>query len=249
MSNPALGNTSVEKFMQNGEQLEAMSISGAVLKTVLLLAVLVFSSSVTFSLVLKGFLDKAMSLGTVGLIGGLITAFVIIFSKNPKFMAPLSILYSILEGLAIGGISAVFAAQFGAGIVMNAALATFCTLFAMLFLYSAKIIKCSEKFMGTVFVATFGIMIVYLVSMILGFFNPAATSALMGSGAVGIGFSIFVCIIAALNFIIDFSVIENAKNMNASKDFEWYGAFSLMVTIIWLYIEILRLLAKANSRR
>lgn len=249
MSNPTLNNTAIEKYVQGGEQLEAMSISGTVLKTALLLAVLVFSSTFTFTMVLKGFLDKAMMLGTVGVIGGLITALVIIFSKNIKLTGPLSILYSVFEGLAVGGISAVYVAQYGGGLVANAIVATFAALFAMLFLYSAKIIKCSEKFRSTIIAATFGILVIYLVSFVVSFFNPNAGSMLMGSGPVGIGFSAIVCVIAALNFIIDFSIIENAKNANMSKDFEWYGAFSLMVTLIWLYIEILKLLAKLNSKR
>lgn len=249
MSNPALNNSAVEKYIQNGDELETMTIGGTVVKSLFLLAVLVFASMFTFSLVSKGFLDKAMMLGTVGIIGGLITALVIVFSRNLKITAPLSILYSGLEGLAIGGISALFADQYGAGLVLNAVLATFCTLFAMLFLYSAKIIKCTEKFMGTVIAATFGVLIIYLVSFVISLFKPEANSLLLGAGPVGIGFSAIVCIIAALNFIIDFSVIENAKNMNLNKNFEWYGAFSLMVTLIWLYVEMLKLLAKLSDRK
>lgn len=249
MSNPTLNNTAIEKYIQGENQLEAMSISGTVLKTVFLLAVLIFSSAFTFSMVIKGFMDKAMMLGTIGIIGGLITALVMVFSKNLKLTAPLSVLYSAFEGLAIGGLSAIFAAQYGAGIIINAIIATFAALFAMLFLYSAKIIKCTEKFRSTIIAATFGVLIIYLVSFVISFFNPNAASALFGNGAIGIGFSAIVCAIAALNFIIDFSIIEEAKNSNMSKDFEWYGAFSLMVTLIWLYIEILKLLAKLNSKR
>lgn len=249
MSNPVLNNSTAEKYLQQGENFEAMTISGTVLKTTLLLAILILTSSVTFSLVLKGFIDKAMMLGGVGIFGGLIVAMIIIFSKNTKITAPLSLLYSGLEGLAIGGISALFVAKYGGGIVANAVCATFAVLFSMLFLYAAKIIKCTEKFMGTVIAATFGVLVIYLISFVVSFFNPGAASLLMGNGPFGIGFSVVVCLIAAFNFIIDFHTIENAKNMGLTKDFEWYGAFSLMVTLIWLYIEILKLLAKLNSRR
>ena len=249
MSNPVLTNETAQKFAQAENSLEAMTMTGVALKTVFLLMVLLCTATITFTSALKGFADKTMLLMNVGIFGGLITALVIMFSKNAKLLAPLSILYSALEGLALGGISAYFGARYGASLVLNAVVATFGALLSMLFLYSARIIKCTEKFMATVVAATFAILIIYIVSFIVNLVKPGAGSILMGNGAVGIGFSAIVCVIAALNFIIDFHTIENAKNMNLSKDFEWYGSFSLMVTIIWLYVEILRLLAKLNSRR
>lgn len=249
MSNPVLNNEAAEKFIASSDNLEVMSISGTVLKTLLLLTILFTSSAYTFMMAAGGFVDKAMLFGTVGLVGGFITAMIIIFSKNLKWTAPLSIVYSVLEGFILGAVSAFYAVQYGGTLVANAIFATFITLFVMLFLYSSKIIKCTEKFMGVVIAATFAILVIYLVSILIHFFNPQLSSFLLGSGPVGIGFSVFVCVVAALNFIIDFHVIENAKNMNVTKDFEWYGAFSLMVTIIWLYLEILKLLAKLNSRR
>lgn len=248
MSNPVLNNRIQERFMQSADSYGAMTISGTVLKTLFLFAILLTSAFYTFSLMLNGFMDKALMLGTVGAIGGLITAFVIIFSRNEKILAPLAILYSALEGLFIGGISASFAGKGNLSLVVNAVFATFAVLAAMLFLYSAKIIKCTEKFQSIVILATFSVLIIYLVTFIMGFFNPAASSVLMGSGNAGILFSILVCIIAASNLIVDFHIVENAKNLNLSKSFEWYGAFSLMVTLIWLYIEVLKLLSKLSSR-
>ncbi len=248
MSNPILTNKNIQKYITEEQGFEVMSVSGVALKSVFMLSVLALFACFTYSLVFKGFIDKANMLGTVGLFGGLITAFIIIFSRNFKIMAPLTIVYSAFEGLAIGGLSAFVALQVNSLLVFNAVFATFGTLFAMLFLYSAKIIKCTEKFKGTVIAATFGVLVIYLVSMIMSFFNPQASSLLMGNGAVGIGFSIVVCLIAAFNFIVDFDIIENAKNAGVNKDFEWYGAFSIMVTLIWLYVEIINLLLKLNSR-
>ena len=248
MSNPVLKEKFADKFLRADNELEAMSVSGTALKSLFLLAALALTSFYTFNLAIKG-MDKAAMLSTVGLIGGFIVAMVITFSKNIKLTAPLSILYSLLEGLAIGAISGWYSLAYGNSIVVNAIVASFAALFTVLFLYSARIIKCTEKFTGVLMASMLAILIIYLVSMVISFINPSANSLLFGSGAIGIGFSIFVCVIASLNFIMDFHFIEQARDMGLVKDFEWYGAFSLMVTLIWLYIEILRLLAKLNSRR
>lgn len=248
MSNPVLNERAIENFRANESAFEVMTISGVVLKTTFLFAILLTTALYTFSLVLNGFMDKASMLGMVGAIGGFIVAMVIIFARNSKILAPLTMLYAGLEGLLIGGISALFAAKNGVAIIGQASLATFATLFAMLFLYSARIIKCTEKFKSTIIIGTFATFVVYVVTFIMSLFNPASSSLLMGSGPVGIGFSVIVCLIAAFNLIIDFHIIETAKNMNLDKSFEWYGGFSLMVTLIWLYIEFLKLLSKLNSR-
>ena len=228
MSNPVFNSSIAEKFIQSDDATETMSIQGAVMKTFILLAILVASSVYTFSLFMNGFIDKVNMLTWTGLI---------------------VIIYSIFEGLVVGGISALYTVYTkGSPIVANAVCATFATMIAMLILYSLRIIKCTEKFKSTILIATAAVAVIYLTTFIVGFFNPAGSSLLMGSGTVGIGFSIIVCVIAALNLIIDFHVIENGANMNMPKFFEWYGAFGLMVTLIWLYIEILRLLAKFSDR-
>lgn len=254
MSNPLLNDRAAEnyKYTNFGSgELESMTISGTVLKTGLLFSILAFASYYTFSLVLKGFIDKALMFGKVGLFGGLITVLLICFVRGireTKLIAPFTMLYAVFEGFVIGGINALFVGQGLSHLVVQAILATFGTLLAVLFLYSARIIRCTEKFRAITLASMVGILIVYLVTWIISLINPSSQSLLMDSGIVGIGFSAFVCVIAAMNLIIDFDVIENAKNMNLSKNFEWYSAFSLMVTLIWLYIEILRLLSKLNSR-
>ena len=248
MSNPMLSERAVENFRTGESSSQVMTISGVVLKTTFLFVVLLLAASYSFSLILSGFMDKAMMLGKVGAIGGFIVAMVIIFARNSKILAPLSVVYAGLEGLFVGGISAMFAKFINFEIVAQAVIATLATLLAMLFLYSSKLIRCTEKFRATIMTATLGVAVIYVVTFIMNLFNPASSSLLMGSSPIGIGFSVIVCLIAAFNLIIDFHFIETAKNMNLDKSFEWYSGFSLMVTLVWLYIEFLKLFAKLSSR-
>lgn len=180
----------------------------------------------------------------VGGIGGLIATLVTVFRpQSAGISAPV---YAVFEGLLLGGISAIFEAKFG-GIVMRAVLLTLAVFMAMLFLYRSGIIKVTRKLQMGIFAATAGIAVVYLVSFIGGFFGMEF-SFLHGNSNFSIGFSLVVVAIAALNLVLDFSFIENAAASGAPKHMEWYGAFGLMVTLIWLYLEILRLLSKLASR-
>lgn len=179
-----------------------------------------------------------------GVIGGLVLALVTVFKKE---WAPITApLYALLEGLFIGGISAQLQTAFP-GIVIQAAGLTFGTLFAMLLAYQSGLIKATEKFKLGVVAATGGIALVYFVAFILSFFG-IQPSFLYSSSWLSIGISLFVIIIAALNFIIDFDFIEQGARQNVPKYMEWYGAFAMMVTLIWLYVEFLRLLAKLRER-
>ncbi len=179
-----------------------------------------------------------------GIVGGLILALVIIFAKTT---APyVAWLYALCEGLAIGGISAIFQAQY-AGIVIQAVALTFGVLSTMLVLYGFGIIRATEKFRAIVFACTGGIALVYVVTLLLGFFGTTVPY-IHGSGPIGIGFSLFVVAIAALNLIVDFDNIERGAKHGAPKYMEWYCAFGLLVTLVWLYLEILRLLAKLKRR-
>ena len=150
------------------------------------------------------------------------------------------------EGLFLGGISAVFNVSYP-GIVIQAVLATFATMFSMLGLYRMGVIKCTDKFRSIVFISTISIAVLYLMQWIGSFFHYSIP-AIFGTGTIGIGFSILVVGIAALNLILDFDFIEKGSQAMLPKDYEWYGAFGLMVTLVWLYIEILRLLAKLRDR-
>ena len=182
-----------------------------------------------------------------GMIGGFICAMVTIFKKAwSPVTAPL---YALLEGLVLGSLSAVFELRYP-GIAIQAVGLTFGTLFAMLFLYRSGIIKVTEKFRMGVFAATGGIALFYFLEIILSFFhiNFMGTYGVNGSGLIGIGFSLLVVGIAALNLVLDFDFIEKGVQYGAPKYMEWYGAFGIMVTLIWLYLEMLRLLSKLNRR-
>lgn len=180
----------------------------------------------------------------LGLIGGLVVAIVTIFKKEwSPFTAPV---YGLLEGLLLGGISSIFEAMYP-GIVIQAVALTFGTLFALLFAYKSRLIKATENFKLGVAAATGAIFMIYLATIVLGMFG-VGIPFIHESGLIGIGFSLFVVTIAALNLVLDFDFIEKGAETGAPKFMEWYAAFGLMVTLVWLYIEILRLLAKLRSR-
>ncbi|MBS1596807.1 MAG: Bax inhibitor-1/YccA family protein [Bacteroidetes bacterium] len=182
-------------------------------------------------------------------IGGLIVALAVSFKREwSPYLAPA---YGLLEGVFVGGISAYYNNAFekvAPGIVMQAVLLTFGAVIAMFLLYRFRIIKATEKFKSIIFVATAGIAIFYLLAIVLRMFNIDIAFIHEGS-TLGIVFSLVVVAVAALNLILDFDMIEQGAAKGAPKYMEWYGAFALLVTIVWLYLEILRLLAKMSSRR
>ena len=179
-----------------------------------------------------------------GAIGGLVLALITVFKKEwSPVTAPM---YALVEGLFLGAISAVFNAKFP-GIVFQAVLLTFGTLFALLFAYRSGLIKATENFKLGVIAATGGIALLYLASFVLGFFN-INVPVIHDSGWLGIAFSLFVVVVAALNLVLDFDFIETGVAQRAPKYMEWYGAFGLMVTLVWLYVEFLRLLSKIQQR-
>lgn len=216
-----------------------MSIQGTVNKTYVLLfltgisAMWVWRNTVQF----LPFLWPAL---LVGFIVGMVTVFK---RQWAPYTAPL---YAACEGLILGGISAVIEKAYP-GIVMQAVTLTFGVLFALLLAYTSRLIRPSENFKLGVVAATGGIAIVYLVSIILGFFGRSIP-LIHESGPIGIAFSLFVIMIAAFNLVLDFDFIEQGAASGAPKYMEWYGAFGLIVTLIWLYLEILRLLAKSRRR-
>jgi uncharacterized YccA/Bax inhibitor family protein len=240
-SNPALSANSFRlPYAGLGE---SMTISGAVNKTGILLICAVITAAWSWN----RFTGSPESAGLplmIGLIGGLIVAVATIFKKE---WAPVTApLYALLEGLVLGTVSAMYEARFH-GIAIQAVGLTFGTLLALLVAYRAGVIRATEKFKLGVVAATGGIAIFYLAQFVLGFFG-VHFAAINGSGAIGIGFSVVVVIVAALNLVLDFDFIENGARSGAPKYMEWYAAFGLMVTLVWLYLEILRLLSKINSR-
>ena len=236
--NPAL---TAETF-QNIERTatEKMTIGGTVNKTAMSLLLLLTSASYTW-------INPSPGLMILGFIGGLIMALITIFKKT---WAPYTVsIYALLEGLALGGISRIFETQYP-GIASQAIFLTFGILAALLLAYKTGLIKPTENFKLGVCAATGGIFIMYLISFVMSFFG-SGMSILNSNNAsmLSIGFSLFVVVIASLNLVLDFDFIEEGAERGAPKYMEWYGAFGLLVTLIWLYLEILRLLAKLYSRR
>tara|TARA_B100001057_G_scaffold476795_1_gene545224 strand:- start:731 stop:1384 length:654 start_codon:yes stop_codon:yes gene_type:complete len=217
-----------------------MTIKGTVDKTAISLLLLLFAGYFTFN-------EGSMVYIAIGGIGGFIVALVTIFKKE---WSPITVpLYAVLEGLMLGGISYMYG-QMYEGIVFNAIMLTVSILICLLLAYRSGIIKATENFKLGVFAATGGIFLVYLVSFIASFFG-AGFSFLdpSNSSLFSIGVSLFVVVIASLNLVLDFDFIEEGAERGAPKYMEWYGAFGLLVTLVWLYLEILRLLAKLNNRR
>ncbi len=226
----------------------AMTIKGTLNKFGFMLLMLMGSAFYSWKefAASEGTSSSLMPMILGGAIGGFVIALVITFKREwSSYLAPL---YAILEGLFIGAISAMYEATYP-GLVANAVGLTFGVGIAMYFLYSFRIINATQKFKSVVITATVGIGIFYLIVMILQAFNVSQMSFLLSEGGTfGIIFSLFVVTIAALNLILDFDMIEQGANIGAPKYMEWYGAFGLMVTFVWLYLEMLRLLSKISSR-
>lgn len=241
MSNPILN----EKFTQQERVLtgEPMTVNGALQVTAIMGLLLVASAYFVWSKFAAGYTDMAYMLTSVGLIAGFIVAMIIAFTRK-KALVPV---YALLEGLFVGGVSAVFEASYP-GIVSMAVMGTFAALFSMLALYKIGAIKCTDRFRSVIFISTCSIAAIYLVDFIGHFFHYAVP-VINTSSNFGILFSLVVVVIAALNLIIDFDFIEKGARNMLPKDYEWYGAFGLMVTVVWLYIEILKLASKFMDRR
>lgn len=221
---------------------QVMTVNGAIQTTAFMSILLVMSAFFVFEKFSVGHTDFALMLTSIGGIVGFITALIIAFGRVTVLVP----VYAICEGLLLGGISAVFESSYQ-GIVAQAVAGTFAALFSMLILYRAGIIKCSDKFRSVVFISTASIAGIYIVDFIGRFFGHAVPIIHTATNA-GILFSIIVVAIAALNLIIDFDFIEQGAQRMYPKKYEWYGAFGLMVTLVWLYVELLNLLAKFNNR-
>lgn len=255
-ANPALN----DKAFRQGTGVAtggSMTLQGTVNKSFFLLALLVISASWVWGKITQpslvydemggmtqGIPPAVSGIMMAGVFGGMIVGFITIFKKEwAGVTAPL---YAVLEGLFLGGISAIFELSYP-GIVIQAVALTFGTLFCLLAAYKSGVIKPTENFKLGIVAATGAIALIYFVSIIMGFFGTTIPM-IHSSGPVGIGFSLFVVTIAALNLVLDFDFIERGSEMGVPKYMEWYAAFGLLVTLVWLYIEILRLLAKLRRR-
>jgi len=240
-SNPALSNNIFQSLPVTTT--DKMTLQGTVNKTGLLLLFILFTATFTWQQYTLG----ASTTGWMALggIGGFIAALITVFKKH---LAPITApIYALCEGLFLGSISALFEARYP-GIVIQAVFLTFGTLFSLLAAYRSGLINVTENFKLGVTAATGGIFVFYMLSFVLGFFG-IQFSPIYGGGLIGIGFSLVVVVIAALNLVMDFDFIETGVEQGAPKYMEWYGAFGLTVTLVWLYIEMLRLLSKLRDRR
>jgi uncharacterized YccA/Bax inhibitor family protein len=239
--NPALTADTFTSIPRTSSE-NVMTIGGTVNKTALALAILFIAATYVWSQGVAGTLPTGFIWG--GFIGGFVVALVTLFKQTwAPYTTPL---YAGLEGLALGGISFIFEQQYP-GIVSQAIFLTFGTLGGLLLAYRSGVIRATENFKLGVVAATGGIGLVYFLSFILGFFG-IDIPLIHSSGTFGILFSLFVVVIAALNLVLDFDFIEEGAERGAPQYMEWYGAFGLLVTLVWLYLEILRLLAKLRSR-
>ena len=242
-SNPALNKHTFKSTVKNNSLLldNTMTIEGTVNKTALSLFLLVAAGYYTFSLGSEGF-HWVM----IGGIGGFIVAIVTMFKRQ---WSPITVpIYAILEGLILGSISFIYGQMYD-GLVFQAICLTIFILFSLLFAYRSKIIKPTQNFKLGLFAATGGVFLLYLFSFIASFFG-VSVSILdpTNSSLFSIGASLLIVVIASLNLVIDFDFIEEGAEMGVPKYMEWYGAFGLLVTLVWLYLEILRMLAKLRNR-
>lgn len=245
-SNPALMSKAFSGFGLVAES-QTMTVRGTVHKTLILLLLVLLPAVWTWRIFFHSGANPSsiQHFLLLGLIGGLAFSVATIFKRN---WAPITApLYAVSEGLLLGAISAIFEASYP-GLVIQAVSLSMATLLVMLAAYQSKWIQATDQFKLGVVAATGGIALVYFISIILGFFG-INVAFINGASWFSILFSVFVVGIAALNLIIDFDFIEKGSKGGLPKYMEWYGAFALMVTLIWLYIEILRLLSKINERK
>jgi uncharacterized YccA/Bax inhibitor family protein len=246
--------TLTQKMFDKSANIEAsmqgtMTVRGAINKFGFLLLMVIAGAAYNWHMFEEGKQATMTTLMYVGIFGGLIAAIAVIMKPTwAGFVAPL---YGLFEGLFIGGISAILNAAFAEkypGLIMQAVGLTFGVALAMFLLYNFRVIKATEKFRSAIMMATLGVGLFYLLTMVLRLFG--VNVGFMNDGSMlSIGISLFIVAIASLNLILDFDMIEQGAERGAPKFMEWYGAFGLLVTLVWLYLEILRLLSNiANSK-
>lgn len=221
-----------------GQAAERMTVQGAVNKSFILFGIMMLTTLASYAYPSQLFL-------WTGIIGGLIA--VVVASFKPHLSGTMAPIYALLEGLFVGSITAIYGAAFGGGIIFHAVTLTFAILFSMLFIYKTGIIKVTDKFRTGVVMSTMGVFLVYLLNIILSFFG-VNLPYLHEGGMMGIGISVVIIGIASLNLLLDFDNFEKGEQYGAPAYMEWFSAMGLLVTLVWLYIEILRLLSILAGR-
>ena len=246
MGNPVLREGIIEDSFNSLESNHVMTAAGTITKSCILGSLCAITFAYTWLLVLAGYMDKASLLCGIGIVGALLLVLFICFGPKNKYLTITTSLYALCEGLSLGFIS-VIANKYYPGVASQAAAGTIFAFMSMLICHRTGLIRCTQKFRAVVITATFAIFAVYLLAFILSLFKIAIPHLFSGS-LIGIGITVAVVIIACLNLIIDFDNIEKYSN-RVPAYMEWYFGFSLLVTILWMYIEILRLLMQLQSRR
>lgn len=242
--NPMLNERTFGNLPRAGFGVEGMTLKGTIDRSFLLLIVLMVAALWPWSQMAGGDVQSVSSLTLLGALGGFIAAMIVSF--KPTTAPYLALPYAALEGLFLGGISALFEQKYH-GIAIQAVGLTFGVLGALLIAYRTRLIRVTDQFRAMVVAATFGILLFYVATLILGFFH-FSLQALYAPTPLGIGISLVIVGIAALNVVLAFDLIDRGIASGAPKFMEWYCAFSLMVTLVWLYLEMLRLLALTRQR-
>lgn len=242
-SNPALKETVFENLAGTASESDVMTLQGAINKSATLLLILVGAAGFSwFAMLSNPGLGFPLMIG--GLIGGFLIGIVLVFKKEwAPLLAPV---YAIAKGLAVGAISLLYEAAYS-GLVLSAIVLTIAVFAVLLFIYTTRIIRVTQQFRLIVFAATAGIAVFYLIALVMRLFG-VEMPLIHDTGTFGIIFSLVVVAIAALNLVLDFDFIEQGARQGVPKYMEWYSAFGLLVTLVWLYLEILRLLSKLRSR-
>ena len=244
-SNPALGESALKRLQaQAGVGARSMTVGGTALKTLVLLVVAAVSAAFVWSAYFGGNPEAAGGAALAGAVGGLVVGLVTIFvPRVAPWTAPL---YAVLEGMLLGGVSALYEQQYQ-GLPLQAVGLTFGTLFVLLAAYSTGLLRATDRFRAGITAATLGIAVYYLIAFAGSFFG-VQMPLIHDNGWLGIGFSLVVVAVAALNYVLDFDFVERGARAGLDRRMEWYGAFGLLVTTVWLYLELLRLLGKLRSR-
>lgn len=247
-SNPAMQDKAFEGNLTQGLSTEeTMTVNGTMNRFGFLFLMMMGSCFFAWTQFYKG--ANPMPVMLIGVFGGLILAMIIIFKKQwAPYLAPA---YALLEGLFVGSVSAYYDFAYKAnypGLVMQAVGLTLIVAMVMFLIYRFRIIRVTEKFRMIIIIATISVAVFYFIQMIAYMFGANIAAFTNAATPLGIGFSIFVVALAALNLLLDFDMIEKGAQMNAPKYMEWYCAFGLLVTLVWLYLEILRLLSKLNRK-
>lgn len=241
--NPGLNQNTFGRVPRVGFGDQPMTVAGTVNKSFLLLVVMMVCALWPWSQASAGNLQAASGLMTLGAIGGFILALIISF--KPTTAPYLAVPYAALEGIVLGAISAMFEVRYP-GIAIEAIGGTFAVTLVMLVLYRARVIRVTDRLRAVVMGAVIGIMLLYLAQFVLGFFH-VVVPFINGGGPLGIAFSVFVIGVLAFMLTLDFDMIERGAAGGAPQYMEWYGAFGLMVTLVWMYVEMLRLIAKLRE--